>query len=308
MDLQPKILFGWICLQVNFASVFSDVWKAQVVPEMNAVVSSCVVLPCTFNYPAAQFPASRIKAIWHKKGDRSYCIFDDNTHNINDNFKGRTKLVGNLGEKNCTLEIDKVKDTDNGPFCFRVEIKDLDKFSFEEACVHTIMKAKPEEISIDSEESVTEGSNAIFKCSMRHTCPTHPPEIKWSRSDRVKVRVSHKNNGHGVWEVESIMSFTATEADDHTDITCTVTSHGYIESKITRKMFIKREQSYLHIIIPVVAVFGTIILFGTACFFVTKRYRKQIQDLQSRNPNGVWSRLSRMSHRVRSVGRMRDRA
>ncbi|XP_047665741.1 myelin-associated glycoprotein-like isoform X1 [Tachysurus fulvidraco] len=286
MDLQPKILFGWICIQVIFASVFSDVWKAEVVPKLDAVVSSCVVLPCTFNYPAAQYPASRVKAIWHKKGDRNDRIYDGDGYNIKDSFKDRTKLVGHLGEKNCTLEIDDVKDTDNGPFCFRAEIQGFDKFSFEKACVHTIIKAKPEEISLDYEESVTEGSSAIFKCSMRHTCPTHPPQIKWSRSG-VKERVSHKNNGHGVWEVESIMSFTATQEDDHKDITCTVTSHGDIESTTTFRMFIKREKNYLHIIIPVVAVFGTVILFGTACFFVTRRYKKQIQDLQSRNPNGI---------------------
>lgn len=123
-----------------FASVFSDVWKAEVVAKLNAVESSCVVLPCTFNYPAAQYPASRVRAIWHKKGDRNDRIYDGDSHNVRDSFKSRTNLIGNLGEKNCTLEINDVKNTDNGPFCFRAEIQNLDKFSFEEACVHTIMK------------------------------------------------------------------------------------------------------------------------------------------------------------------------
>lgn len=107
---------------------------------MEALVSSCVVLPCKFNYPGAQLPDSRVKGIWHKKGNREARIYDEDSTVIEDSFKGRTKLIGRLGEKNCSLEIDNVKDHDNGPFCFRAEIPILDKYSFEEKCVTINMK------------------------------------------------------------------------------------------------------------------------------------------------------------------------
>ncbi|XP_058269477.1 myelin-associated glycoprotein-like [Hemibagrus wyckioides] len=282
MDLQTKILFSWICLQVIFASVFSDVWKAEVATPIEALVSSCVVLPCTFNYPAAQYPESLVKGIWHKTGDTVHRIYDADSYNVVDNFKDRTRLVGRLGQKNCTLEINGVKDHDIGPYCFRAEIKNFDKFSFEEACVRINMIPEPHKPSLDHDESVTEGLPTLFKCYVTHTCPTHPPTIEWSRSD-VKPRVTNKHNGHGVWEVESLLSFTATQEDDHKDITCTVTFHGDIKSQVTHKIYVKRKENYSHIIIPVVAVLGTIILFGTGCFFVIKRYKKQIQDLQSGN-------------------------
>ncbi|XP_053543163.1 sialoadhesin isoform X1 [Ictalurus punctatus] len=306
MDPQSKILFCWICLQAIFASVFSDVWKAEVVSSVEALVSSCVVLPCKFSYPGTRFSDSRIKGIWHKQTDRNDRIYDEDHHLIGDNFKGRTKLIGRLSEKNCSLEIDDVKDHDDGPFCFRTELPADQKFSFVEKCVTITMKPEPDQPKVEHDESFTDGAIAIFKCYVRHTCPTHHPTIEWSRQEP-KPRLSYKDNGYGVWEVESLLSFTAKEEDDHADITCTVTFHGNKKSAVTKKIFIKRKQNIFHIIIPVAAVLGTIVVFGTTCFFVTKRYKRQIQELQSRNPNGVWSRLSRMSRRVRSVGSMRSR-
>ncbi|KAK3560906.1 hypothetical protein QTP86_022885 [Hemibagrus guttatus] len=242
MNPQAKILFGWICLQVIFASVFSDVWKAEVTNPIDALVSSCVVLPCSFNYPNAQYPESLVKGIWHKTKDRAHRIYDEDSHNIVDNFKGRTRLVGRLGQKNCTLEIDEVKDHDNGPFCFRAEIKGFDKFSFEEACVRINMIPEPDKPSLEHDESVAEGIPSLFKCYVRHTCPTHHPTIEWSRSD-VKPRVSYKYNGHGVWEAESLLTLTATQDDDHKDITCSVTFHGDIKSEVTHKIYVKRKTS-----------------------------------------------------------------
>lgn len=123
-----------------FASVFSDVWKAEVVSPVEALVSSCVVLPCKFSYPGTRFSDSRIKGIWHKQTDRNDRIYDEDHHLIGDNFKGRTKLVGRLSEKNCSLEIDDVKDHDDGPFCFRAELPADQKFSFVEKCVTITMK------------------------------------------------------------------------------------------------------------------------------------------------------------------------
>ncbi|KAF4086310.1 hypothetical protein AMELA_G00104290 [Ameiurus melas] len=285
MGPQSKILFCWIYLQAIFASVFSDVWKAEVVSPVEALVSSCVVLPCKFNALGTQLPDSRMKGIWHKEKERNDRIYDEDSYLIGDNFKGRTKLVGRLSEKNCSLEIDDVKDYDSGPFCFRAELPIKDQqFSFVEKCVTITMKPEPDKPTVEHDEFFTDGDIAIFKCYVRHTCPTHHPTIQWSRQND-KPRMSYKDNGHGVWEVESLLSFTATETDDHSNVTCTVTFHGNKKSAVTKKIYIKRKHNIIHIIIPVAAVLGTIVVFGAACFFVIKRYKRQIQELQSRNPN-----------------------
>ncbi|TSN03405.1 Myelin-associated glycoprotein [Bagarius yarrelli] len=206
---------------------------------MEALVSSCVVLPCTFNYPISQLPESRLKGIWHKQTDINDRIYDEDNTLISDSFKGRTKLIGKLGEKNCTLEINSVKNHDNGPFCFRAEIPKYDKFSFVEKCVTIKMKAEPAKPILDHEENFVEDSIATFRCYVRHTCPTHHPTIKWSRSD-AKPLLSYKDNGHGVWEVESLLTFPATKEDNHEEITCSVTFHGNMQSEVTHKIYIKR--------------------------------------------------------------------
>ncbi|XP_053363516.1 myelin-associated glycoprotein-like, partial [Clarias gariepinus] len=228
---------------VIFASVLSDMWKAEVEPNIEALVSSCVVLPCKFNYPGTELPSSRLKGIWHEKSGKKRRIYDEDSLNIADSFKDRTKLIGRLSEKNCSLEIDDVKDHDNGPFCFRIEIPGRDKFSFVEQCVDIIMKSEPDKPHLDKEESFVEGTPAIFKCSVKHTCPTHQPTIEWSRKD-VKTRSSYRDQGHGAWEVESLLTFTTTEQDDHTNITCTVTYYGDRKTAVTSKIYVKRKTTY----------------------------------------------------------------
>ncbi|KAF5900621.1 sialic acid-binding Ig-like lectin 14, partial [Clarias magur] len=221
----------------TFTSVLSDGWKAEVETPMEALVSSCVVLPCKFSHPGNQLPDSRLKGIWHKQPDKGHRIYDEDSFLIQDSFKRRTKLIGRLSEKNCSLEIIDVKDTENGPFCFRAEIPN-GKFSFVEKCVIINMKPEPDKPRLDKEEYLVEGTAAIFKCSVKHTCPTHHPTIEWSHKGDKNI-LSYKEQGHGVWEVESLLSFTATRKDDHTSITCTVTFHGNIKSAATSQIYIK---------------------------------------------------------------------
>lgn len=301
MDWLSKLLNMVLHLQVIVISVFSDEWKAEVEQNIEGLVSSCVVLPCKFDYPGPQLSESKIGGMWHYKNDKlknkKKYIYHNDKLSIEDNFKDRTRLTGQLGAKNCTLEISELRDHDMGPFCFRAEIPDLNKYSFLEACVLISMKVDPDKPYMKHEEYFEEGKPLYFSCHARHTCPSHQPKFSWNRD--VKDTKFYRDIGHGVWEVESVLTFTATEADDHTDITCTVTYYGGKKATTSRKLYIKRIAKLHHIIIPVVAVVGTAILFGGVCFFVNRRYRRQIQDLRARHASGVWSRISRVSRRFR---------
>ncbi|XP_035390387.1 sialoadhesin-like isoform X2 [Electrophorus electricus] len=245
MHVHKRLAFCWLYLQVIFASVLSDVWKAEVVSEIEALVTSCVVIPCKFQYPGTQLPDSRVRGIWHKQKNQREIIYHEDSTNVVENFKGRTKLLGSLGQKNCTLEIDDIRNHDNGPFCFRAEIPTIDKYSFEEKCVSLSMLSNPREPVLEQKKMYfVEGQHALFKCSVRHTCPSHPPKLTWSRSEE--------------------------------------------------------KPNILHFIIPVISVVGAIIFFVVMGFFVIKKYKRQIQELQSRNENGLWSRISRVSRRFRN--------
>ncbi|KAG7469193.1 hypothetical protein MATL_G00126370 [Megalops atlanticus] len=292
----------WLCclyLQAIFSPVFSADWEAEVVPKIKALTSSCVVIPCTFTHPGHEMPTSRLRGVWHEKGDWNKKIYYEDQTKVEDNFKGRTELVGQLGKANCSLEIDEIKDHDNGPYCFRIEIDGMDKFSFVEKCVIMSMMDQPEPPKLTYPKDCEEGIPVSISCSVTHTCPSHVPSLSWKGIPDKQVMVSHKDNEHGNWETQSMLTFTPTEADDDPEITCTASFYGGKTSETSFTLNVKRKANMLHIIIPAAAAVGTAVIFGGLCILMRKKYMRRIQDLQSRGDNGIWSRLSRLSRRTR---------
>ncbi|KAK3530752.1 hypothetical protein QTP70_000812 [Hemibagrus guttatus] len=111
------------------------IFEANVAPKISALTRSCVVIPCTFQ--TGDMPIMRLRGLWYTSNGEY--VYHTGRSNIMDNFKGRTKLLGNPDEQNCTLEIDNVQVHDNGPFCFHAE-KGNDKYRFNHSCVFIIMK------------------------------------------------------------------------------------------------------------------------------------------------------------------------
>ncbi|XP_030638867.1 myelin-associated glycoprotein-like [Chanos chanos] len=261
MDVQGRHTFYWLFIIAISGFVFAEEWQVSVVSEINALVASCVVVPCTFKYPGTKKPTSRVKGIWHTKNNRDDCIYHDDKFKIKDTFKERTQLLGSLGDQNCTLEINRVENHDNGPFCFRTEVQDLDKYSFVKNCIDIHIVEHPKAPELHTPESITEDTPIVLKCSVIHTCPSHPPSLTWNhRNEHSKMH--HKNIGHGNWEVESILSFNPSKEDDHKEITCTATFYGKLESKARGKIYIKTKPDLIQtIIVPVAAVLECGIVF-----------------------------------------------
>lgn len=94
--------------------------------ELDALESSCVVIPCSFTHPHGNLPTSRLKATWYLLNNPDRHIFDEDKEEITETFKDRTKLLGHLGQNNCTLEIKEIKNHDNGPFCLQIGIVQAD--------------------------------------------------------------------------------------------------------------------------------------------------------------------------------------
>lgn len=111
------------------------VQPADVPFRFSALTRSCVVIPCSFPYQEDE-PVTR--GIWSKKtGD---VIYHNAQSYVVDHFKGRTRILGDLNEGNCSLEIDDIKPFDNGPFCFHAERGNNDKRRFNNSCVFIVMK------------------------------------------------------------------------------------------------------------------------------------------------------------------------
>lgn len=109
------------CLSVTVPTSAEE-WKVNVVKELDALVKSCVVIPCSFTHPYGNLPSSKLKGNWYLSNKQDHRIYDEDNEEVIEKFKGRTKLLGHLGQNNCTLQIVKVKDYDNGPFCLQIGI------------------------------------------------------------------------------------------------------------------------------------------------------------------------------------------
>lgn len=102
--------------------------------RFTALTRSCVVIPCSFQQ---QEIALVTKGVWTKKNGGN--IYHNAQSRVLDHFKGRTRILGRMGEGNCSLEIDDIKAFDNGPFCFHGERKQ-EKYRFNNSCVFVVMK------------------------------------------------------------------------------------------------------------------------------------------------------------------------
>nr|XP_023661195.1 myelin-associated glycoprotein-like [Paramormyrops kingsleyae] len=249
MDFLGKLFLYCVSMQAFFSPVFSAEWEAEVLANINALTGSCVVVPCRFRYPGGQKPSSRLSGLWHlhqkeENLNTKQYILAAEVSKVIDSFKDRTRLLGKLGDDNCTLEIDGVKDHDNGPFCFRIEIPDQDNFSFREGCVSIRSFDTPEKPKLTYKEKSYEGRPDTITCSVTHTCPSHMPVLTWSWPFDNEIIIHYNNHKPGIWEVQSILSFIPNARDDDSDITCTAKFHGGKSSESKMSLRVKRKMGF----------------------------------------------------------------
>uniref|UniRef100_W5MEH6 Ig-like domain-containing protein n=1 Tax=Lepisosteus oculatus TaxID=7918 RepID=W5MEH6_LEPOC len=264
MEKKTKMMFVFLCVQVIHCPAFANTWSIETVSEIKSLVGSCVVLPCTFDYEGHDVASFKMSGSWHTEAKDPEYIYHTDIKKIILSFHGRTKLVGKVGERNCSLEIDKVSVKDKGPYCFRieitgkgVEIPEKDNYSFKEKYVTMALKGEPEKPMLTYTQFAHAGSAYSVTCSVRHSCPTNHPTLSWDRTDGETI-VHYKDIGQGNWEVSSVLTFTPLASDHNTRLTCSAQFfklNNPQESSIT--LNVKSEGGavgVLSIAIPVAAV------------------------------------------------------
>ncbi|GAA6224944.1 myelin-associated glycoprotein-like [Lates japonicus] len=273
----------------------THVLAADVPFRYNALTRSCVVIPCSF-----QGDELLTRGIWSKK--TGGVVFHNGRSHVLDHFKDRTRLLGNLNEGNCSLEIDDIKPFDNGPFCFHAE-KENEKYRFNNSCVFIVMKASPEKpVMTPVPAEVDAGSTISVSCSVNHTCPSHPPVFAWSVSN-LTSEVTHTLTTQGVWKVTSTITFLVEGGDGVKSLTCTATFWRGKQQASTVKLNVKGSLMYqfrgsLPVSIPVSAVVLIIIILASVFGVFIWRKRKHTDDSLKPPPRpekrrSLWDRLSR---------------
>ncbi|XP_029535117.1 sialoadhesin-like isoform X2 [Oncorhynchus nerka] len=196
-------------------------WTAEVPSSVSGLQGSPIVIPCSFNYSKPEKKPSEFTGIWFK--DKNEIIYHPDSSKIIQDYKGRTELVGDLRQKNCSLRIDPLHCSDKGPFTFRIEIKDHDKYLYKDNTVSIAVSCSPDAPSLSVREEVKEGGLSA-SCSVSHSCPSDSPLLTWSHSGIPSVQSQQLTNGQ--WEVTSSLTFTPSSTDHNQSLVCTAAYRG----------------------------------------------------------------------------------
>uniref|UniRef100_A0A3B4UCK4 Ig-like domain-containing protein n=1 Tax=Seriola dumerili TaxID=41447 RepID=A0A3B4UCK4_SERDU len=202
-------------------------WTIQVPSSVKGLPGSCVVIPCTFNYPDPDKKITKFTGIWFKASGE--IIYHPVESKIMQQYRSRTELLGDVTQRNCSLKIDPLQQTDQGPFYFRIEIADYNNFSFKENRLSCHSLTDPE---------VVEGQTEVASCSVFPSCPTSPPVFNWSHSGE---QIQSPQFDDGQWKVTANLTFRPTYADHNKPLLCTVTYKGGRKQEAAKVLKVKRK-------------------------------------------------------------------
>ncbi|TNN67766.1 Myelin-associated glycoprotein [Liparis tanakae] len=154
-------------------------WNVWVPRDISAMTNSCVVIPCTFMYPSGIRPYRGTHGIWYFGQPYPQLfppvVFKSRTDVVHESFKGRTKLLGDLHQRNCTLLINNIGTEHSGRYYFRA---DLDA---------------PRSVWVNVSSEVMEGSSVMLHCevdsnpSSRISWMFGDQELLWDTASNVSL-------------------------------------------------------------------------------------------------------------------------
>ncbi|AWO96814.1 putative sialoadhesin-like isoform 2 [Scophthalmus maximus] len=216
--LNWPLFFVWLCF--NAVQTEASSWTINVPSSVKGLPGSCVVIPCSFNYPDPGQTVTKFTGIWTE--ETSHIIYHPVQSKIVQQYRSRTELLGDITHKNCTLKIDPLQESDQGPFYFRVEIEDFNQFSYKEHSVSISMIGNPN-MAVLVKEELVEGQTVLASCSVSPSCPTTLPVFVWSHAGEVHY---HSQLDDGQWKATATLTFHPTKDDHNKPLLCTVRQNG----------------------------------------------------------------------------------
>ncbi|KAI2656423.1 Myelin-associated glycoprotein [Labeo rohita] len=211
------IFFLW--LRVSPAN--AENWNATVPKSVVGLSGSCVEIPCTFVYPTKDQIYTEFTGIWLKKNEES-TVYNPDASKIIDSFKGRTSLIGDLRKNDCSLKISSLSSSDAGQFVFRIEIEQLDMYTYKKGneIVSLIVQETAENPTVFVEEEATSGKPVTATCNVSHSCPSEPPRVTWSHNGTRSSPSQTQNS------TSYSLTFTPSREDHNKILTCSAEFKG----------------------------------------------------------------------------------
>nr|XP_028598792.1 sialoadhesin [Podarcis muralis] len=166
-------------------------WAVTTPEHLWSVKDSCVVIPCTFSYPSDVAVPNGITAIWYKEntGQKALVYHSATPGSVEGGFQGRTELLGDPLQRNCTLLLRGVTTADAGKYTFRFEISERNRWSDQKGVDLTVTDSVNIP-TIASPDDLREGMEVSFSCSSPYTCPYDSISMRWLGYDTTTSLVS----------------------------------------------------------------------------------------------------------------------
>ncbi|KAM6206136.1 sialoadhesin [Sarcoramphus papa] len=173
----------WLVLLASLIPPALGSWGVTYPKSLWGVRGSCVVIPCTLSYPADVAADNGIVAIWYKDYDnQKMVVYHSAAQEVDAGFKGRAQLLGDPAARNCTLLLQGVTPEDSGPYRFRFEIINGDRWSAAQDVMLSV-SGDLERPSTAASEEQTEGQTSALECSTPYVCPLGDIALRWEGYD-----------------------------------------------------------------------------------------------------------------------------
>ncbi|KAL7849078.1 hypothetical protein SRHO_G00207010 [Serrasalmus rhombeus] len=161
----------------------STQWTVWMPRDISAMTNSCVVIPCTFTYPSAVRPYRGTHGIWYFGQPYPQLfppvVYKSRTEIVHESYKGRTKLLGDLSQKNCTLQINNVGTELSGRYYFRADLGGANIYTYPDFTELKVL----DQPNIDVPAEIVSDESLDLTCYAPDNCPDMIPEIHWMYTD-----------------------------------------------------------------------------------------------------------------------------
>ncbi|XP_037667413.1 sialoadhesin isoform X2 [Choloepus didactylus] len=159
-------------------------WGVSTPQNVQGVKGSCLSIPCVFSFPADVEVPNGITAIWYydHSGNRKMVIHSRDPTLVEARFHGRAQLVGDPEHKVCSLMLEDLQPEDSGPYNFRFEINEVNRWTGVKGTTVTVTE-KPTTPTIASPALLLEGTQVDFNCSTPYACLKDPITLRWHGQD-----------------------------------------------------------------------------------------------------------------------------
>ncbi|XP_028921081.1 myelin-associated glycoprotein isoform X1 [Ornithorhynchus anatinus] len=198
-------------------------WGAWMPASIAAFEGTCVTIPCRFDFPDELRPAV-VHGVWYFNSPypKNYppVVFKSRTHVVHESFQGRSRLLGELGLRDCTLHLSRLTPELGGKYYFRGDLGGYNQYSFSEHSTLAVIDTP----SIVVPAEVVEGSAVEVSCVVPDNCPEMRPSLTWLGQDGLETPavLARVREDAGTWLQTSLLRFVPSRAENGYRLGCQV--------------------------------------------------------------------------------------